>query len=201
MSPAADVLARSGRTDPASFEARYRLEADPWGFASSLYEREKYARTLGALNDLLTFSRALELGCANGELTALLAARCRTLVALDAAPSAVTRARARCADAPGVEVIEATLPEQLPRGPWELVVASEILYYLGAELLDGLLDRLTRDLVPGGLILAVHWRGQAATHASAADDVHARLRGHRRLRGLVRETHPGYLLDLLEREP
>jgi trans-aconitate methyltransferase len=188
-----------GRTDPADFEARYRHEPDPWGFATDPYERDKYAQTLTALADWPRAARALELGCANGELTALLATRCDTLVALDAAPTAVARARARFVDVPEVEILEATIPEGLPDGPWDLVVASEVLYYLGDELFEQTLDRLTEDLRPGGLLLAVHWTGNAASHPRSAADVHARLRAHPRLEGVRRDQHPRYVLDVLQR--
>ena len=183
------------RTPPASFETRYRSEPDPWGFATDPYEREKYARTVGALGDR-RFACALELGCANGELTALLAPRCERLMAVDAAPTAVARARARGLS--GVEARVATLPEELPRSAWELVVASEILYYLGDELLTRTLDALLADLISGGLLLAVHWTGEAASHPLSADAVHERLLAEPTLRSLMSERHAGYRLDLLE---
>lgn len=183
------------RTPPDLFEARYRAEPDPWGFATDPYEREKYAMTIEALG-ARRFADALELGCANGELTALLAPRCERLVAVDGAPSAVTRAQARAL--PGVEVHRATLPEELPRGDWELVVASEIFYYLGDELLTRTLSDLTGDLRPGGLLLAVHWTGEAASHPLSADAVHERLLAEPTLRSVMSERHPGYRLDLLE---
>lgn len=194
-------MSAPARTDPAAFEARYRRDADPWSFATDPYEREKYARTLLALEAQPRAERALELGCANGELTALLAPRCDALVALDAAPSAVARARARFTGAPGVEILEATIPEGLPDGPWDLVVASEVLYYLGDELLARTLDRLTADLRPGGLLLAVHWTGVASSHARSGAAVHAGLRADPQLRSLRRDRHRSYLLDLLERVP
>ena len=186
------------RTAPASFEARYREAPDPWGFAHDPYERAKYARTVAALGPS-RFVRGLELGCANGELTALLAPVCDALVAVDAAPTAVARARARLAGEPGVEVRLAVLPEQLPAGPWDLVVASEVLYYLGAELLDATVAHLVADLRPGGLLLAVHWTGTAPSHPQSADAVHERLLADPALRGVVAERHEGYRLDVLER--
>ncbi len=183
------------RTPPSWFEERYRSEPDPWGFATDPYERAKYARTLEALGER-RFSDALELGCANGELTALLAARCTRLLAVDAAPSAVARARDR--NLPGVEVRVATLPEGLPRGDWELVVASEILYYLGEELLERTLAGLVGDLRPGGVLLAVHWTGEARSHPLSADAVHERLLAEPALESVVSERHAGYRLDLLQ---
>jgi trans-aconitate methyltransferase len=186
------------RTEPGTFEARYRADTDPWGFATEPYEQAKYARTLAALGPR-HFAAALELGCSIGVLTERLAPRCDRLVALDAAPTAVARARTRLAGVPTVTVLEGLVPEDLPPGPWELVVASEILYYLDAALLDLAVERLAADLAPGGLLLAVHWTGVAASHALPADVVHARLLAATGLRGVHAETHEHYRLDLLER--
>ena len=186
------------RTDPASFEARFREHADPWGFASDPYERAKYARTLAALGER-RFPRALELGCANGELTALLSPVCDWLVALEAAPTAAERARARFAENTVVQIWQGLVPEHLPRGTWDLIVASEVLYYLGADLLEQTVPRLIDALEPGGWLLAVHWTGEADSHPLSADAVHDRLLADRRLRAVRSEQHDGYRLDLLER--
>ncbi len=188
----------AARTAPGGFEARYRDHADPWGFASSAYEREKYARTVAALGDR-RFPAALELGCSIGVLTALLAERCDHLVALDGAPTAVAAARERLGDRTGIDVREGLVPEDLPAGPWDLVVASEVLYYLGHELLDATVRALAASLSPGGLLLAVHWTGTAASHHMHADEVHARLLAEPGLRGRHAELAAGYRLDVLER--
>ena len=186
------------RTPPESFERRYREHRDPWGFATDPYERDKFARTLAALGPR-RFGRALELGCANGDLTALLAPACAELVALEAAPTAVARARERLAGVAGVEVRQGLMPEDLPDGPWELVVASEVLYYLGAELLAQTVGRLVDGLQPGGLLLAVHWTGTAASHPVAGDQVHDLLVAEPRLERVRGERPDGYRLDLLRR--
>lgn len=188
------------RTAPASFEARYREKRDPWGFADDPYERAKYARTIAALG-ARRFGRALELGCANGELTALLAPACDALVALDAAPTAVAQAAETLAGLDSVVVRRGVIPEDLPAGPWDLVVASEILYYLGPELLEATVTRTVAELAPGGWLLAVHWTGEAASHPLGADVVHARLLADPALRALTAERHPDYRVDLLERRP
>lgn len=186
------------RTAPASFELRYQRHPDPWGFAVDPYERAKYARTIAVLG-ARRFPRALELGCANGELTALLAPACAGLVALEAAPTAVARAGERFAGVSGVEVRQGLIPEALPDGPWDLVVASEVLYYLGPALLAETITRVVAALEPGGLLLAVHWTGDAASHRLGADEVHASLRAEPRLELERGERHDGYRLDLLRR--
>jgi predicted TPR repeat methyltransferase len=184
--------------DPAGFEARYRRDGDPWSFATSEYERAKYAHTVAALGDD-RFGRALELGCSIGVLTRLLAPACDTLTAVDAAPTAVAAARERVADLSHVEAAVAVLPEELPRGPWDLVVASEVLYYFDLPLLGALLDALEAALLPGGTLLAVHYTGPAPDHRLTADAVHACLRGRETLEPVLEAEHPGYRLGRFRR--
>jgi SAM-dependent methyltransferase len=185
------------RLDPESFEALYRATADPWAFATSAYERDKYGRTIAALGDR-RFGRALELGCSIGVLTQRLAERCDELVAVDASPTAVDRARERLGERPGLTLAAAVIPEELPRGSWDLIVCSEVLYYFSAAALGGLLDALEHDLRPGGLLLAVHWRPQTRTYPLRGDDVHALLHDRPALAPVHEETTDRYRLDLLE---
>jgi SAM-dependent methyltransferase len=187
------------RLDPASFEDLYRACDDPWAFATSPYEQEKYGRTVAALGTA-RFGRALELGCSIGVLTQRLQTRCDQLVALDASPTAIARARARLGDRPGLTLQPAVIPEELPPGPWDLIVASEVLYYFARDPLHRLLDALEHDLLPGGLLLAVHWRPPTRTYPLRGDDVHTLLREDRPgLAPILTQTTDRYRLDLLER--
>jgi len=63
----------------AYFVRMYATDPDPWGFDSSWYEQRKYALTLAALPER-RYERAVEPGCANGALTALLADTTRAVV-------------------------------------------------------------------------------------------------------------------------
>jgi SAM-dependent methyltransferase len=188
------------RIDPAWFEDLYQREADPWRFATSSYERDKYKRTLAALGPpSRRFPRALEAGCSIGVFTALLAPRCDELLALDASATAVARARTRLADLPHVDVQHRTLPEQLPSGPFDLIVCSEILYYWSAALLGELLDRLEVELAPGGSLVAVHWRPATRTYPLRGDDVHRILAARPGLVHAFGERASRYVIDRYDR--
>jgi SAM-dependent methyltransferase len=188
------------RIEPAWFEELYEREADPWRFATSAYEREKYDRTLAALGPpARRFQRALDAGCSIGVFSALLAPRCDELLALDASATAVERARTRLAVLPHVRVMQRTLPEQLPAGPFDLIVCSEILYYWSADLLRELLDALEDELAPGGSLLAVHWRPATRTYPLRGDDVHAILTERTGLVHGFGEGAPRYLIDRYDR--
>ena len=118
------------------FEARYRADPDPWGYLASEYERAKYAATLAACGPG-PFACALELGGSIGVFSAMLAPRCERLVTIDVSPTAVAQARSRLAGHAAVEPIVGAIPAAVPRLPFDLVVASEILYYLSDEDLAG----------------------------------------------------------------
>lgn len=182
----------------SDFEARYRADPDPWGYLTSEYERDKYAATLAACGPG-PFKRALELGASIGVFTAALAPRCRELTTIDAAPTAVNIACRRLAEAPGVRILAGTIPGGIPEGPYDLVVASEILYYLTADEFAGTLDRLQERTTPGSRLVAVHWRPDGPERPLSADDVHATLRRQRWLGPVERADTDDYRLDVLER--
>jgi len=182
-------------TDPDHFERLYAANPDPWSFTSSAYEREKYAATLAALPDR-HFVNGLEVGCSVGVLTAQLATRCDALLGLDGVDAAVSQARTSCAAQPWVRLERSLVPAGWPSGSFDLIVFSEVLYYLGS---DGLRQTaaLARDsLLPGGIVVLVNWLGDTATDyggAAAAQDFIAAS-------GLRHETakqNEQYRIDLL----
>ncbi len=182
----------------AQFEARYREDPDPWGYTSSDYERRKYEATLAACGDG-PFADALELGASIGVFSELLAPRCTRLTTVDAAPTAVAAARRRLAHAPHLDVILGPIPEAIPERSFDLVVASEILYYLNASELSGTLARLESQMTGGARLVAVHWRPPGPERPFDADEVHGVLREEPWLESLVTGGTGDYLLDVLER--
>ncbi len=140
------------------FDAQYQTDPDPWGFDTSPYERRKYDLTIAAL-DRPRYRRGVEPGCANGALTGRLAERCDELIAHDIVPAALERARRRLGGHDQVELVEASFPRFWPAGTGDLVVWSEVAYYLTDDGLDVALGGLERWLEPGGTLVAVHWTG------------------------------------------
>jgi SAM-dependent methyltransferase len=147
-----------GSLPPGYFDALYEDAPDPWGFAHSPYERAKYAATLTAL-PRSRYASALEVGCSIGVLTRDLAARCDALLAVDAAAAPLAAARARCAGLPGLIFDRAAVPGDWPEGRFDLILLSEVVYYLDLADVVRLAGRVGTALAPGGDVLLVHWTG------------------------------------------
>ncbi len=169
---------------PDYFDVRYAADPDPWNFAGSPYERDKYAATLAAL-PRERYASALEVGCSIGVLTAALAPRCDALVALDVAEAALAQARARCGDRPGLRLMRARVPGEWPEGRFDLILLSEVVYYLDAGDVARLASRVRASLRPDGDVVLVHWTGE--THYPLTGDEAADL--------FVRETRDHLALD------
>jgi predicted TPR repeat methyltransferase len=179
------------------FEGLYAESGDPWSFETSEYERDKYERTLAALGGR-RFRRALEAGASIGVFTRMLADRCDELLAVDVSERAVAAARERLSGLEHVRVERRTLPEEMPEGPFDLIVASEVLYYFPKEEMLAMLRGLERELAPGGVLLAVHWRRETKTYPLQGDEVHELLLKHTRLQIREATVEPDYRLDLFE---
>lgn len=179
----------------ADFEARYRSEGDPWSYETSPYERAKYAATLEACGPG-PFREALELGSSIGVLSAMLAERCERLTTIDGAPSAVAAARRRLAGRPGVEVILGRIPEAIPTRRYDLLLASEILYYLEPHALAATLARLRELSASSARLVAVHWRPEGPERPSSAAEVHRALHAQPRLSAVSAGSTEDYLLDV-----
>lgn len=139
------------------FEDMYATDDDPWHFETSRYERRKYAITLASLPED-RYHRALEAGCANGSLTSSLASFCDRLHAFDFYEPAVRRAQQRTSTLPHVSVVQAQYPDHWP-GPVDLVVWSEVAYYLNDADAARAIRGLDRYLATGGDLVCVHYTG------------------------------------------
>ncbi|HEY1862874.1 MAG TPA: class I SAM-dependent methyltransferase [Roseiarcus sp.] len=144
---------------PEYFDALYTADPDPWRFAASAYERAKYALTLNAMPKP-RYRSALEVGCSIGVFTRLLASRCNLLVAIDAAEAPLVDARRRCADLPDVRFEQMFVPDEWPDGAFELILLSEVVYYLSRDDVGRLAARVMRSLLRGGSVILVHWTGE-----------------------------------------
>ncbi|TPW77516.1 bifunctional PIG-L family deacetylase/class I SAM-dependent methyltransferase [Schumannella soli] len=182
------------------FDDKYHRKRDPWGFETRWYERRKRALTLAMLT-APRYGRVLELGCALGTLTRELAERADAVLATDIAPEAVARALETVAGHPHVEVIEHDLAEGLPAGRFDLIVLSEIGYYLDAASLTSVAVQLSDALSDDGELLLCHWRADVGEHRLGGDDVHDIVRTASGLSSVSRVDDPDALIEVLRRDP
>lgn len=158
----------------AYFEAMFSDTEDPWEFRTRWYEARKRALTLANL-PAARYASAYEPGCANGELAADLALRCDQLLVSDGSARAVEAARKRLAHLQNVRVLQAWLPADWPAEKFDLIVVSELAYYMGAADLAQLVEKISTSLLAGGTVLACHWRKPIAGCTFTGDEVHAQL--------------------------
>jgi LmbE family N-acetylglucosaminyl deacetylase len=179
------------------FDQLHQDDADPWRTQTSWYEDRRRALVLASL----PWARAgsvLEVGCSVGELTAALAERADETVAVDVSEAALTHARQRCAELP-VRFERLEVPHEWPAGEYDVVVLSEIGYFLSeADLLETL-RRACGSLTPDGALLLVHWRHEVEDWPLDGPAVHGLAVPVAACHGLTAATHvvdDDVLLDL-----
>ena len=174
---------------PDYFDSLYAADPDPWKFAASPYERDKYALTLEAMPKP-RYRSALEIGCSIGVLTKSLASRCDALVAIDSAQTPLLEARRRCADLPGVRFEHMFVPEEWPDGVFELILLSEVVYYLSCDDVGRLAAKVANSMsTSGGSVILVHWTGP--TNYPLSGDEAAAL--------FVERLGPNYVVERADR--
>jgi SAM-dependent methyltransferase len=185
--------------DADYFAALYDANPDPWNFEGSAYELRKYRATLSALGGQ-QFNRALEVGCSIGVLTSLLAPRCVSLFAVDIVESALAAARVRCAAMAQVEFALLRVPEEWPAGQvFDLILLSEVLYFLTPVDIGRVAAHVTNALAPGGRVVLVNYTEQIDEPCSgdqAADVFIAATQAQ--LRVGLHERHHAFRIDRLQ---
>ncbi|NII42048.1 LmbE family N-acetylglucosaminyl deacetylase/SAM-dependent methyltransferase [Curtobacterium flaccumfaciens] len=176
-----------------SFDAHYDRKPEGWDFDGSWYEQRKRAVTLAAL-PRPRFRSALELGCATGVLTAALTERADAVLGTDISRAPLERARRR---APSARFVQAALPAEWPTGRWDLVVMSEVGYYLSPADLDVTIDRVLASLDDDGVLVACHWRHPDSDAVTDGDTVDAHLSARWPRPALVRHVEPDFVLSVL----
>jgi SAM-dependent methyltransferase len=181
--------------DAAYFERVYAAKSDPWDFATSPYEREKYTATLDALAGR-RFARGFEAGCSIGVLTERLADTVEALLAVDVNEVALQQARSRCARRPNVRFARMALPHEFPDGRFDFALLSEIGYYWSREDLALAIERFA-SCVRGGTLELVHYLPKVEDYPLAGDDVHEAFLSDSRYSRVAGSRAARYRIDVL----
>jgi LmbE family N-acetylglucosaminyl deacetylase len=126
---------------------------DPWRLDASEYEKRRLALTLACLGRP-HYQSVLEIGCATGQLSVRLRERAERVIGMDASDVALRVARART-DA--VDWLLGAAPADIPVADFDLIVLSEIAYFLTGPELLATLRAVRRQLRPRGEILIANW--------------------------------------------
>ncbi|MGH6634759.1 MAG: class I SAM-dependent methyltransferase [Gammaproteobacteria bacterium] len=149
-----------------SFFALKYKHADPWSFDATPYQAKHFANTL-ALIPKRSYRRTLEIGCGEGTFSLRLLQEREILefIGLDISPHAIQRATARCTSFRQARFCVENILRAQPRGPFDLIVVAETLYYLG-DTVSFLAETVARLLYPKGILVLVDpWPDAEALHA------------------------------------
>lgn len=137
---------------------------DPWALETADYDQQKDDYLLTLLTDR-RYKRALEVGCGGGTFSAKLTRVVDDLVAVDVSALAIEAARERDEPLDAVTFRVANIMDYdvVGEGPWDLVVLSETIYYVGWLYpyfdVAWLAHQLFAATRPGGRLLLVNTEG------------------------------------------
>ncbi|RYD51127.1 MAG: methyltransferase domain-containing protein [Sphingobacteriales bacterium] len=192
-------MASKQSLDAAYFRDVYNANDDPWDFETSAYEAQKYAATVAALPHA-HYQHALEIGCSIGVLTKRLAERCTQLLATDVSEKALARARERCKDTARVTFRQSSFTANVPETDFDLILISEVAYYLSPEDWENEMEHLVSKLKAGAHLMLVHWLPDVHDYPQTGDEVHDRFAKQMdgRMRNVFNSRAERYRIDVWE---
>lgn len=149
-----DLILDTPQRSYALLNRQYEERMDPWDALAS--EQTRYQSVLTMLDDVRgdqRFRAALEIGCAEGVFTKVLASRCESLQAVDFSEIALNRARNRCRQLKNVRFDCLDLRcDPLP-GQFDLVVVMAVVeYFKRPGAVRAARPKLVNAVQPGGYL-------------------------------------------------
>jgi 2-polyprenyl-3-methyl-5-hydroxy-6-metoxy-1,4-benzoquinol methylase len=131
-------------------------QPDPWNYLGNPGESERFHNALELLDGARQgriYKQAMEIGCAEGIFTEMLAPRCQSLLAVDIISTALARAAERCAGM-GVTFSQWDLADSPMPDGLDLLVIMDVLELLFRPAdVKIARDKLVSALRPGGHLL------------------------------------------------
>lgn len=186
--------------NPEYFKDVYAANEDPWNFETSEYEAAKYSVTIASL-PRETYENALEIGCSIGVLTQMLAEKCIRLLATDVSEKALNMAAKRCAELDNVSFQLLSFPKELPKGQYDLIMISEVAYYLSYNDWEYAMKILLERILTGGHIVLVHWLPEVHDYPQTGDEVHNSFKRFmkNKMINISSERRENYRIDVWEK--
>ncbi len=184
---------------PDYFNGVYKNNEDPWNFETSAYEKAKYEATMAALPQT-HYHKALEIGCSIGVLTEMLVKRCDHLLVTDISEIPLQKARQRLHSFPQVMFQKAAIPDEYPNDTFNLVMMSEVGYYLSKEDLQRTKVKIIGSLQRNSDLILVHWLPFVPDYPLTGDEVHDLfLAPVAELKHIYGKREENYRLDVLRK--
>jgi SAM-dependent methyltransferase len=158
----------------AVFDQLYRDSRDPWGTTTHWYERRKRALLLASL-PRERYGSVYEAGCGTGHITAELSARATHVVASDASSRALAVARVAIGAAANVSLERHRLPDDWPDRPFDLIVLSEIVYFVDDDDCERIARAAHASAGASGTVVACDWRLPIAGYGHDGEEAHRRF--------------------------
>jgi SAM-dependent methyltransferase len=140
----------------AELNHEFEPREDPWNYATASYQQDRIQRELEMLDGVhaAAFQNALEVGCAEGRFTEVLAPRCESLLAADISSVALARARRHLQNHPQVHFAQWDLRVDPVPDTYDLIVIVHALEYIRNPLyIRKARTKLVDSLRPGGYLL------------------------------------------------
>jgi O-antigen/teichoic acid export membrane protein/2-polyprenyl-3-methyl-5-hydroxy-6-metoxy-1,4-benzoquinol methylase len=197
----------------AEFDRTFSAARDPWGYDAHA-QRERIDAAMRAVDRIAAMApggvlaNVLEIGCAEGTVTTLLAPRCRRLVAADLSAIALERCRERCTAHTGIEYRQTDFAGAEAWGPYDLVVAMDVLECIRSPLaLRRARDQAVAMLVPGGHLVVTTTRQHPVPEGAwwgrwlpVGARIHEFVARHPALRVVYDVSTPTHVVTLYRRE-
>ena len=155
------AIREAWRDSPARGQAELNHEfeprEDPWDYTTVSHQQGRIrseVEMLDAIRGEKQFASALEVGCAEGLFTEVLAPRCESLLAVDISPVALSRAGQRLQNQPNARFAQWDLRVDPVPGSYDLIVIIHALEYVRNPIyVRRARAKLVNSLRPGGYLL------------------------------------------------
>lgn len=164
----------SGADPMGPFDGLYRDTPDPWGTRTRWYERRKRSLLLAAL-PAERYGSVYEAGCGTGHISVELAPRCDRLLASDGSAAALEVASGMLAGQPNATLVRHILPADWPEDLFDLIVLSEVLYFVDDAACRTIAASARRSAAARGTVVACDWRARIEGRGHSGDAVHRRF--------------------------
>jgi len=130
---------------------------DPWNYETNPLEQARFSTQTALLDEVQgdrLFPLGLEIGCAEGLYTEILAERCESLLVLDLSPTALARTQSRRRWSEKVRFGAFDLRSGAIPGTFDLIIVAGVLeYFYRRSTLLRVREKLAAALRPNGYLL------------------------------------------------